>query len=394
MPLRKRHGYWHYRFKLDGREYSGTTDLAATKQNMRKAQDQESRHRQCLREGRGPLRPIRVREFSDAAPEFLEWAKMNYRAHPNTYRRLATSLTSAKQFFGNEPVSLIDEGRLEEYKAWRVNDHGIRDITLRHDLHAISKFFGYAVTQRMARENPLRNVKIPSDADAVRIHVLNADEERQYFLRAAKHKDLNDLGRLILNQGMRPDEVARLQKVDVDLGRSQLRIASGKSPSARRTLDLTSEARNIIARRMAGDSKWIFPSSRNPGQHVNRVNGAHDRVCAGALKAGVQFKFVLYDFRHTFATRMAQAGVDLATLAAILGHSSIRLVQRYVHPTAEHKRSAMLRYDEVLKAAEKLAMKKGGRIGGKRRLETMTPEQRREVALKAAKTRWAKHEPK
>ena len=183
----------------------------------------------------------------------------------------------------------------------------------------------------------------------------------EYFLRAAKHGDLNDLGRLILNQGMRPEEVTSLRKLDVDLERRQLRIVGGKSPSARRTLDLTTESGAIFARRMAGDSKWIFPSSRNPGQHIKRVNGAHDRVCAEALKSGVAFAFVLYDFRHTFATRIAQAGIDLATLAAILGHSSIRLVQRYVHPTAEHKRSAMLQYDEIMKAAEKTASEQGRR---------------------------------
>ena len=361
MSLRNRNGKWNYRFKLDGREYSGTTDLAATKQNMRAAQDRESKHRQELREGRMPSRRIQVREFTDAVQIFLEWTKMEYRAHPNSYRRIATSLTSANQFFGREPVSLIDPGRLEEYKAWRVNRHGIRDITLRHDLHALSKFFGYAMKHCWARDNPIRNVAIPSDADAIRIHVLTFEEEREYFLRAAKYRDLNDIGRLILNQGMRPDEVASLRKKDVDLDRGQLQITGGKSPAARRTLDLTSESRAILARRMAGDSMWIFPSSRNPGQHITRVNGAHDRVCAGGSKAGIVFTFVLYDFRHTFATRLAQAGIDLATLAAILGHSSIRLVQRYVHPTAEHKRNAMLQYDEIMRTADKAAAEQLGR---------------------------------
>ena len=70
-----------------------------------------------------------------------------------------------------------------------------------------------------------------------------------------------------------------------------------------------------------------------------------------AQEEGLTLSFVLYDFRHTFATRLAQAGVDLATLAAILGHNSIRIVQKYVHPTAEHKKAAMARYDETLKAA-------------------------------------------
>lgn len=46
---------------------------------------------------------------------------------------------------------------------------------------------------------------------------------------------------------------------------------------------------------------------------------------------------------------MAQEGIDLATLAAILGHSSNRTVQRYVHITAERKKAAMLRYEYAIK---------------------------------------------
>ena len=363
MTLRNRGGTWHYRFRADGKQYSRTTGLAATKRNKTKAQQIEAEHRQALVEGRQPSRKIVVREFMDAVKEFLNWATMEYRAHPNSYRRIATSMTSAAAFFGQEPVSLIDEGRVESYKAWRINEHEIRDITLRHDLHALSKFFGYAIKQRWTRDNPVRRVDIPSDADAVRIHVITVEEEKHYFLRATKHKDLYDLGRLILNQGMRPDEVAGIRKEDVDLERGQLHIRNGKSPAARRTLDLIAESRKILARRMLGSSPWVFASHRNPGQRIARLNGAHDRVCTTASREGVTLTFVLYDLRHTFATRLAQAGIDLATLAAILGHSSIRIVHRYVHPTAEHKRAAMLRYEETMKVAEEAhAEPLGGRI--------------------------------
>jgi integrase len=353
---------WSYRFKVSGREYSGTTDLAATKQNETRAKEIEAKHRLALAEGRNPSRRMVVREFADAATEFLGWAKMEYRAHPNSYQRIVTSFTSLKLFFEREPVSLISEGRVEAYKVWRINEHEVRDITLRHDLHALSKFFGYAIKQRWARENPVRNVSIPSDADAIRMHIITAAEERDYFLRVAKNKNVWDLARLMRNQGMRPEEVLSLSKADIDLERGQLQIQCGKSKAARRTLDLTAESKSILARRMQKnprkkDSPWIFPSPTKPGGHIQRLNRGHDAaIKEDKKKKRTALNFVLYDFRHTFATRLAQAGVDLATLAAILGHSSIRIVQRYVHPTAEHKRQAMLTYERTLMSIEESAV--------------------------------------
>jgi integrase len=142
--------------------------------------------------------------------------------------------------------------------------------------------------------------------------------------------------------------------VAVEVERGLFHVRKGKTPAARRTLNLTAESRLILARRITGLSRWLFPSPRRPAgplqpgrieyidRHIARLNNAHDDVCA---ETGLTF--VLYDFRHTFATRMAEAGCDLATLAAILGHSSLRQVFKYVHPTAEHQRAAMLKYESL-----------------------------------------------
>jgi integrase len=354
MALRSRGGKWHFRFNYDGKEYAETTGLDATKRNENRAREMEFEFRQALREGRRPSRKIVVRQFSDAAKEFLEWAEGHYVEHPNSYKRVATSFASLKEFFVTEAVSLIEAGRVEAYKTWRIKEHEVRPITLRHDLHALSKFFGYAIKQRWTRDNPVREVDIPSDADAVRMHILTGAEEKEYFRRSQKSRNLHDCGRLILNQGIRPDEVVCLRKEDVDLERGTLRIAFGKTPAARRTLNLTSESRLILGLRMAGPSPWMFPKSKRYPQHrIKRLNSAHDRLCAKAKEDGITFSFVLYDFRHTFATRAAQAGIDLATLASILGHSSLRAVHKYVHPTAEHKKAAMLRFERAMKAEER-----------------------------------------
>lgn len=151
MALRARGGKWHYRFKLDGRSYAGTTGLAATTRNENEARQREAEHHKALLEVRIPSRRIRVREFINGVIEFLEWTRMEYRAHPNSHRRIATSLTSAKEFFGAMPVSTIYEDSIEAYKVWRINVHKVRDITVRHDLHALSVFFRYAIKQTWAR---------------------------------------------------------------------------------------------------------------------------------------------------------------------------------------------------------------------------------------------------
>ena len=189
----------------------------------------------------------------------------------------------------------------------------MRDITIRHDLHALSTFFKYGIKQRWTRENPIRNVKIPSDAGAVRIHVISPEEEKEYFKRAARNQNLYDLSRLIRNQGMRPEEVISLRKADIDLDRGQLHIRAGKSKAARRTLDLTSESRSILAARCKSKSMWIFPSDR-----ISGVCHEHERELV-----------MLYQRWETASrSRLAGAGFKLPSAAAFKRRGSERLRKR------------------------------------------------------------------
>jgi site-specific recombinase XerD len=355
MSLRKRGGNWHYRFKYKGREYTGNTDLAATPQNKTEALLIKAEALKTLKSGRPLARSIDIDVvcFQEAAEKFLVSAAVTYRAHPNSYKRIRTSLSSARVYFRKTPVNAIDAGKLEAYKTWRANEHEVRDVTIRHDLHALSKFFQYAIRHHWTFTNPVAEIEIPSDADAERIHVLTELEEADYFRRAASFLDLHDVGRLMINQGMRPEEITTLAKKHIHLEAGKIHITRGKSRAAKRLLDMTTESRQILELRMAGSSPWIFPSSRKRGSHIGRINSAHDRLVASARKEGVTIDFVPYDFRHTFATRMAESGVDLPTLAALLGHDGIRCVQKYVHPTAEHKKKAMMLFDRAIQTRKR-----------------------------------------
>jgi len=82
---------------------------------------------------------------------------------------------------------------------------------------------------------------------------------------------------------------------------------------------------------------YVFPSKKHTDRPIGSVRKAHNAAIRRAL---IKPLFVLYDLRHTFATRAVAAGVDLPTLSAMLGHTSITMTMRYVHPAAEQKRLA------------------------------------------------------
>ena len=96
--------------------------------------------------------------------------------------------------------------------------------------------------------------------------------------------------------------------------------------------------------------RYLFPHEKDADNPMLKVNNAH----SGALKRSTVPYFRLYDLRHTWATRAAMSGIDLVTLAAMLGHPRIQMVLRYAHPTEQHQAQAMRKLEEF-NAAKQMA---------------------------------------
>ena len=184
MSLRERSGNWHYRFKVGGHTWTGDTGLAATERNRNAAERKEADAYKQVVEGGGAQLHVTVAPFSESADQFIEWAKGEYREKPNTWKRLRGSMTALKAFFQRQPLHTINTaGQIMDYMAWRRREtqqqKPVKDVTIRHDIHAASLLFKYGVAHGWCRSNPATSdnleahgTKMPSDADAVRMHVL------------------------------------------------------------------------------------------------------------------------------------------------------------------------------------------------------------------------------
>ena len=90
------------------------------------------------------------------------------------------------------------------------------------------------------------------------------------------------------------------------------------------------------------DSPFVFP-----GKTGNGLTDIKKRF-KKALKAAQIEDFRFHDLRHTFASHLVMAGVDLATVKEFLGHKRIEMTLRYAHRAPDHKRAAVQKLDTYM----------------------------------------------
>jgi integrase len=215
----------------------------------------------------------------------------------------------------------------------------VKPATINRELACMKKAFNLAMKEwQWCRENPVSRIAMEREHNA-RDRWLTVTEEKTLLLACGPW--LSDVVVFAIGTGMRMGEILELTWRGVDFDRRTVMVFRSKN-GERRTIPASDRVLDVLKERFKTrplDTEFVFWSKSQ-----TRLEGGHlRRAFRLALSKAKIEDFHFHDLRHTFATRLAQQGVDLYTIQRLLGHKSPHMTQRYAHHSPESLRWAVER---------------------------------------------------
>lgn len=254
-----------------------------------------------------------------------------YRESVTPMKRGAFDETIRLQALERRKMSRLSVANVTPEVVAAFRDERLRECsasTVIRDLAVLSSIFNHARREwRFGIENPVGLVRRPS-APPGRDRVLTLEEEARLLHHALpcgrRNPLLHPLIVLALETAMRRGELLGIAWTDVHLDRAVLRLPLTKNGSTR-WVPLSTRAVATLAALERSTAPNPFPVS------IAALDKMFGRLCVRAEVDNLRF----HDLRHTATTRLADKLPNVIELAAVTGHRSIRMLQRYYHPTAE-----------------------------------------------------------
>jgi len=209
-------------------------------------------------------------------------------------------------------------------------------------------------------DNPMRKVTKPQEPRG-RVRFLS-DAERADLLAACR-KSMNpclyDVVLLALSTGMRKGEIMGLTWDAVDFQRRMITLEHTKN-GERRGVPLVGPAYDALQERSRIrriDSPYMFPAPFRYGKEPQPIDIT--TAWRVAVKRAELKDFRFHDLRHSAASYLAMNGASLAEIAAVLGHKTLAMVQRYAHLSDAHTSKVVERMNEAIFASESVHQKQG-----------------------------------
>lgn len=257
--------------------------------------------------------------------------------HHKTKRTHREDLSRIRAFLawaGIGKVSGITEKALEDYFSHKMSQ-GSKPGTVNRIMASLRTFLNFAVRRNLLRNNPVACIK--KYRPPVNPPRFLTKDEIAKVMKAAKRTSLYPAVSCAIYTGMRRGELFSLEWTDVDLGKREITVSNKEG--------FTTKSRRFRVIPIHPTLCGILAKYRKPaGRCFDQVN--QRRIFARIMRqAKLGDDVGWHSLRHTFASQLVMAGVDIVTVSKLLGHSAIATTMIYSHLTRDHVRTAVSRLD-------------------------------------------------
>ena len=279
---------------------------------------------------------------------YLTYCRQNKRLDPKTIKAYRIDLT---QFVAAIPNTNINSITPDTIKSHIASLHlTYKPKTVKRKIASLKAFFSYLEENDIISANPFLRIRtrfreplqLPRTIPLSTIEKLLSTiysyhrTAKTYYSRRSSLQAIAVI-ELLFATGIRISELCSIRTEDIDLINASLKI-NGKGKKERllhignsACIEALSDYRREFGREISA-SGLFFPIS---DQVVRRMLRKYSKL------AGIEKHITPHMFRHTFATSLLEADVDIRYIQEFLGHSSISVTEIYTHTTLKKQREIL-----------------------------------------------------
>lgn len=322
-------GYYYIIWGRITKETTKTKDQKLATEIM-KMKDEERRQKGLVELGK--ISRIRLSEF---AIEYIQ-ARELHDVKQGTIDNAALALRKLREIIGDMPLRLIKRDEIDRFKITLLrlkHTHTYINILLR----TLSSAFTHAKGKGYVPDNPFikkdKNAPVFMKIDKKNPRFLSR-EEIAALKAAITDPEFRLLVEVALNTGLRRSEIIKLKIQDIDLEHGLLNVRNTKGKKDR-VIPIHADLLPVLKDRKQ-DIGPVFPQWQSPDTISALFRHCADKAGL-ALKDGVAVHF--HDLRHTFASYLVLAGVDVFRVKELLGHADIATTMIYAKLKTEDLQS-------------------------------------------------------
>ncbi len=271
---------------------------------------------------------------SDLMERDLAWAEG--RRQPHTLRINRWAMEQFRDWANDPLVSEVNRPLLERFMTYLHGELNRSETTVNMIVRQLKATFQRAVEEHnLLADHPFRSLKLLTQPKASRKPNYLTVEQVGILLDGIGNEHFKRLVRFYLLTGCRRTEALELRWDDIDWQHKVLYLGQARSKTKIRRSFPIGERLGLLLGELTEDKGksdlvfWRF------SKVVSNISNMLKRI--RETTEGLPDTFTTHSLRHTFASHLVMAGVDIMTVATLLGHTTSKTTELYAHLLPQHK---------------------------------------------------------